>query len=62
MIGFLRKHFLEFEFYSWTLNKIPLGRWGETREISELICFLLSDNSSYINGENINIDGGWLSS
>ena len=48
--------------YNWTLNNIPLGRWGETREISELICFLLSDKSSYINGENINIDGGWLSS
>ncbi len=48
--------------YNWTLNKIPSGRWGEPREISELICFLLSDKSSYINGESINIDGGWLSS
>jgi NAD(P)-dependent dehydrogenase (short-subunit alcohol dehydrogenase family) len=48
--------------YNWTLNKIPLGRWGDSAEISELVCFLLSDKSSYINGESINIDGGWLSS
>jgi NAD(P)-dependent dehydrogenase (short-subunit alcohol dehydrogenase family) len=45
--------------YNWTLKKIPIGRWGETKEISKLIIFLLSDNSTYINGQSINIDGGW---
>ena len=48
--------------YNWTLSRIPLKRWGKSEEISNLIIFLLSKNSSYINGENINIDGGWLSS
>ncbi len=47
--------------YNWTLNKISMKRWGETDEISNLILFLLSDSSSYITGENIKIDGGWLS-
>ena len=47
--------------YSWTLSRIPQNRWGESKEISELIYFLISENSNYINGENINIDGGWLS-
>ena len=47
--------------YSWTLSRIPQKRWGEPKEISELIYFLISDNSNYITGENINIDGGWLS-
>ena len=47
--------------YSWTLSRIPQKRWGEPKEISELIHFLISDNSNYITGENINIDGGWLS-
>ena len=47
--------------YSWTLSRIPQKRWGEPNEISELIYFLISDNSNYITGENINIDGGWLS-
>lgn len=48
--------------YNWTLSRIPLKRWGRSDEISNLIFFLLNKNSSYINGENINIDGGWLSS
>ena len=48
--------------YNWTLSRIPMNRWGSADEISKLISFLISENSSYINGENINIDGGWLSS
>ena len=48
--------------YNWTLSRIPLKRWGRSDEISNLIFFLLSKDASYINGENINIDGGWLSS
>ena len=48
--------------YKWTLSRVPFGRWGESHEVANLIIFLLSDKSSYINGEDINIDGGWLSS
>ncbi len=48
--------------YNWTLSKTPLKRWAEAREIVPLVSFLLSDNSSYITGETINIDGGWLKS
>ncbi|MDC0394048.1 SDR family oxidoreductase [Candidatus Pelagibacter sp.] len=48
--------------YNWTLSRTPIKRWGEPNEVSRLIVFLLSDKSSYINGEDINIDGGWLSS
>ncbi len=47
--------------YLWTLSRIPQKRWGESHEISELIYFLISENSNYITGENINIDGGWSS-
>ena len=47
--------------HKWTLSRIPMSRWGEPNEVSEIITFLISENSSYINGENINIDGGWLS-
>ena len=46
--------------YKWTLSKIPMKRWGKSNEISPLIAFLISDLSSYINGETINIDGGWM--
>ena len=45
--------------YKWTINNTPMKRWAEVKEISELVIFLLSDRSSYINGQSINIDGGW---
>jgi NAD(P)-dependent dehydrogenase (short-subunit alcohol dehydrogenase family) len=37
---------------------IPLKRWGEVDDISNLAVFLASDESSYIHGDLIRIDGG----
>ena len=37
---------------------IPRGRMGETREISKVALFLASDDSGYLSGETITIDGG----
>ena len=37
---------------------IPLQRSAEVKEIVDLILFLSSNKSSYINGQNIVIDGG----
>ena len=48
--------------YDWTLKRIPMNRWANPNEISTVICFLLSNQSSYINGQIINVDGGWTSS
>lgn len=48
--------------YNWTLQRTPLGTWGESEDISELVMFLLSDKSKYITGQSISIDGGWTSS
>tara|TARA_B100001057_G_scaffold378658_1_gene384075 strand:- start:603 stop:1349 length:747 start_codon:yes stop_codon:yes gene_type:complete len=45
--------------YNWTISKIAAERWADSFEISKLAIFLLSDKSSYINGQIINIDGGW---
>ncbi len=39
--------------------KIPVGRWGEMREIRALVVFLCSDESGFITGTDILIDGGW---
>ena len=47
------------ELYKWTISKIPMGRWGETKEITPLIEFLISDKSSYMTGSTIFVDGGW---
>ena len=38
--------------------RIPMGRYGTTEEISELIAFLASDRAGYITGQNIRCDGG----
>lgn len=37
---------------------IPLGRWAAEQEISDLVAFLASDQSSYITGQTIAINGG----
>ncbi len=41
-------------------QRIPLGRFSEPNEIAKLVSFLISDNNSYITGETITIDGGFL--
>ncbi len=39
-------------------EQVPIGRLGGTNEMAEIVEFLLSDRSSYINGETILADGG----
>lgn len=40
-------------------KKVPMKRMGRPDEISPSIAFLLSDDASYITGQNLIIDGGW---
>ncbi len=40
-------------------KKVPMKRMGLPEDISPTIAFLLSDESKYITGQNIAIDGGW---
>ena len=37
---------------------IPLGRLGDVREIADMVHFLVSDQSTYITGETIGVNGG----
>ena len=41
-------------------NQIPLKRMGTAKEVANLIYFLGSDESAYITGQVINIDGGMV--
>jgi NAD(P)-dependent dehydrogenase (short-subunit alcohol dehydrogenase family) len=36
----------------------PMGRHGQPEEVAALICFLCSDEASFITGEDLSIDGG----
>lgn len=42
------------------LSKIPLKRFGEVEDVCNLIAFLTSEESSYITGQVIQVDGGLL--
>ena len=41
-------------------KNIPLKRMGEAKDVANLVKFLASDESSYITGQVINVDGGML--
>ena len=53
MTGQLDPKFIE----GWSA-KIPLKRGGTVKEVAEVALFLVSDNSSYVTGQVIRIDGG----
>jgi 3-oxoacyl-[acyl-carrier protein] reductase len=40
------------------MEAIPLRRFGEAKEVADVICFLASDRASYVTGTVIPVDGG----
>lgn len=42
------------------IKAIPLGRPGEPREVSDVVLFLCSGLASYVTGQVIHVNGGWL--
>lgn len=43
-------------------NQIPMRRMGEPAEFAALAAFLASEQASYITGQSIAVDGGWIKS
>jgi len=47
------------EFVSKLASKVPMGRIGQACEIAGPVLFLASAASSFVNGVNLSVDGGW---
>jgi 3(or 17)beta-hydroxysteroid dehydrogenase len=45
--------------YQRMLSRIPLGRYGEPDEVAYGVLYLASDESAYVTGSELVIDGGW---
>ncbi len=42
------------------VSRIPLGRYGESIEVAYGVLYLASDESSFVTGSELVIDGGWV--
>jgi len=43
------------------VRRTPLARLGHVEDVTNAVMFLLSDESAFMTGETIKVDGGWLS-
>jgi NAD(P)-dependent dehydrogenase (short-subunit alcohol dehydrogenase family) len=39
---------------------VPLGRYGTTQEVADVVAFLCSDHSSFVTGEVVDVNGGFV--
>ena len=49
---------LKDEYKAKALEQVPLGRFGKVEDVADVALFLLSDKSSYITGQVLQVDGG----
>lgn len=42
------------------MNRIPVGRFAESADVTEVILFLLSDAAAMVNGISMPVDGGYM--
>ena len=61
--GFIRTPLTEAqapEINEYVVGQTPMGRAGEPREVAQCIVFLASDESSFVTGSELVVDGGYL--
>lgn len=45
--------------YQWFIERLPIGRWGDLKDLQGPILFLSSDASAFMTGASLVVDGGW---
>lgn len=45
--------------YDFTIERTPVKRWGESRDVANACIYLASGLSNYVTGEVLHVDGGW---
>ena len=48
------------KFDEWVMSRTAIKRWGTPDDIASAVVFLVSDAASYITGQILYVDGGWL--
>mgnify|MGYP001563757447 FL=1 len=58
--GFIQTDMLQLADPGAVIGRIPVGRIGAPKDVTGAMLFLVSDESDYITGSTIMVDGGWL--
>lgn len=50
---------LDEKLIQWSIRETPLGRWGKPEDIAKAALYLVCDDSSFVTGHTLVVDGGW---
>ena len=60
LTGFTERRFADPKLRQWTVDRVPAGRLGQPDDIAGAVAFLASDESRWVLGTTITVDGGYL--